>query len=119
MTWRNRPPADFVRAVHLALKAGAYLAACRISAEGAKHHPEDSEVQKQARVLAPPTVISGRIPPDPARKANRRWLEAHGNEYRGQWVAVRDGELLGAAKSPEELVEQVGDTKDVMLTRAC
>lgn len=118
ITWQNRPPADFVRAVRLALKSGAHLAARRISVEGAKYYPDDPEVQKQARVLAAPRVVSGHVPPDPARKANREWLEAHGGEYRNQWVAVRNGKLLGAANSPEELVERVGSTKGVLLTRA-
>lgn len=116
--WRNRPPADFTRAAQWALKAGAYKAAYQISAEGAKHHPDNLEVQKYARVLAPPKVVSGKEPPDPTLKANRKWLEAHEGEYPGQWVAIRNGELLGMANSLEELAQQVGNTKDALLTRA-
>src|SRR5215217_6707225 len=44
--WQNRPPADFIRAVQLALEAGVHRAARRISAEGAKYYPQDSELQK-------------------------------------------------------------------------
>ncbi len=116
--WRGRPPADFTRAAKRALKAGAYKAAYQISVQGAEYHPDNQEVQKYARVLAPPKVVSRDMPPDPARKANREWLKAHSGEYSGQWVAVRNGDLLGATKSLKELTEQVGDTEGVLLTRA-
>lgn len=82
--WRDRPSEDFIRAVQLALKVGAHLAARQISAEGAKCHPGDAEIQKYARVLAPPRVVSKKAPPDPGRKASREWLMAHSGEYSGQ-----------------------------------
>lgn len=116
--WRNRPPTDFTRAAKWALKAGAYKAAYQISAEGAEHHPDDPEVQKYARVLAPPKAVAGKKSPESGHKANREWLKEHGSEYSGQWVAVRDGELLGASKSLKELAERMGDTRDVLLTKA-
>ncbi len=116
--WRNRTPGDFTRAIQLAFKVGAHLAAGQLSVEGAKYHPDDPEIQKYARVLAPPKVVSRRLPPNVSRKANRDWLMAHSGEYKGQWVAVRNGELLGEAKSLKELVEKIGNTEDVLLTRA-
>lgn len=117
--WRNCPPEDFVRATQLALEIGAHLTARQISAEGAKRYPEDPEILKYARVLAPPKVVSKNVPPDPARRANREWLKAHGGEYRGQWVAIRNGELLGVAESLRKLTEEVVDSKEgVLLTRA-
>lgn len=33
----------------------------------------------------------------------RRWMEQHGAAYAGQWVALRDGVLLGAHQSRKEL----------------
>src|SRR5215208_146746 len=117
ITWYSRPPADFIRAVRLALEAGAHLAARQIALEGAKYYPEDSEIGKYARVLAPPRLVSKNLQPNPARRANREWLKVHGGEYRGQWVAVQDGELRGVAESLRQLIKQVGRTKDVLLTR--
>lgn len=97
--WQDRPAADFKRAARLALKAGAYSAAFRISFEGAKHHPGDSDLEKHVRVLAPPKAFSRKIMSNTAHKANRAWLEKHGSTYNGRWVAIRDGKLLGDADS--------------------
>jgi hypothetical protein len=116
--WEGRPVADFIRATQLALEAGAHLAARELSAEGAKQYPDNPEIQKYARVLAPPRVISSNLPPDLTLGANRNWLMIHGGEYRGQWIALRHGQLLGVANSLDELVKQVGSTKDVLLTTA-
>lgn len=116
--WQNRPPADFVRAARLALKTGAYAVAHQISVEGTKHYPDDPEIRKYARVLAPPETRIGKPISDSKHWANREWLKDHGSEYSGQWVAVRDGKLLGAAGSLKELARRVGDTKDVLLTKA-
>jgi hypothetical protein len=116
--WAEMIAVDFLLATRLALKAGAYLAARMISARGLERYPEDSELQKFARALAPPRVISAAVPPDPAVAANQEWLRAHGAEHSGKWVAVKNGELLGSADSLKQLVEQVGDTNGVLLTAA-
>ncbi len=116
--WRNRASGDFTRAMQLAFKVGAHLAARQLSVEGAKHHPDDPEIQKYARVLAPPKVVSSDALPNAAHKANREWLKTHAGDNRGQWVAIRNGELLEAANSLEELIKQIGDTKGVLLTTA-
>ena len=116
--WYARPALDFIRAIQLALQADAHMAARQISAEGARLHPNDVELQKQARILAAPRVIARTAAPNPAHRANRDWLKANSDEYHGQWVAVRNGELVSAANSLEELVERVGNTKGVLLTVA-
>jgi hypothetical protein len=114
--WSARPPDDFIRAVRLALMAGAYLAARNLATEGAAQHPAHAEMQKVARVLAPPKAARSTMPPNPGLRANSDWLRAHADEYRGQWVAVRDGHLLGSAPSLKELKRAVGDTHGVLLT---
>jgi hypothetical protein len=116
--WQDRTPEDFLRAIQLAFKVGAHLAARQLSVEGTKHYPADPEIRKYARVLAPPKVVSRKVPPDPTRRANREWLTAHSGDYKGQWVAIRNGKLLGAAKSLRDLIERIGNKEDVLLTRA-
>lgn len=115
--WSARPPEDLVRGVNLALRVGAFLLARKLSAEGARRYPNHPELQKYARVLAPPKVVRSDLPPTPSVKANRNWLKEHAQSYKGRWVALRDGELKGVADSLDELVEQLGDTKGILLTR--
>ena len=115
--WSERSAEDFVLGIKLALKAGVFLLARELASEGAKRHPEHEELQKSARVLAPPKVIRSDLPPAPSVKANREWLKAHAKNYRGRWVALRNGELVRVANSFDELLEQVDDTQGILLTK--
>lgn len=116
--WEGRRPEEFVRAIKLALRVGAPTAAQYIYSEGVRFYADSPAIQKYARLFAPPRAQTKTLPPNPTLKANREWLKSHRSEYRGQWVAVRNGELLAAAVSLEELIGQVGDTANVLLTRA-
>ncbi len=58
--------------------------------------PASERVQHYARVLAPPVV---RARPDiPARSSERewKWLEEHGHEYPGCWLAIYEDRLIAA-----------------------
>ena len=58
--------------------------------------PEAERVQHYARVLEPPKV---RMRPDiPARSSERewKWLEQHGHEYPGCWLAIHEDRLIAA-----------------------
>jgi len=39
--------------------------------------------------------------------ANMKWLEQHREEYRGEWVAMRDGVLVGSDRSRAVLAERL------------
>jgi hypothetical protein len=116
--WSERPAEDFVRAIDLALLAGAFLAARNLSAEGANRFPDHTRLKNMAYILAPPVVRS--VPGDgnPTWKANRAWLKTHWNEYKGQWVALHNGQLLAVGPSPAELEQQLGDlrNRDILIT---
>lgn len=116
--WEVRPAADFIRAIELALAAGAHLTARDLAAQGVTRHPENTRLQRLARVLAPPRVLHNDAPPQSGLRANRDWLVAHGNQYRGRWVALRQGQLLGVADSLTALKKLVGDTTNVLMTKA-
>lgn len=118
ISWQGRPATEFVHAIKLALKIGAPTAAQRIYTEAISRYQNHPDIQRYARLFAPPRVQTRTSPSNPTLKANREWLKSHRNEYRGQWVAVRNGELLAAAPSLEDLIGQVGDTPNVLLTRA-
>jgi hypothetical protein len=116
VNWQARPVKDFVRATQWALEAGAHLAAREISSRGGVLHPDNPEIQRYARTLAAPKILARTKSVDRGLKANREWLKAHNGEYRGQWVALREGRLLGVDRSVEELVKAVGNTQNVLLT---
>jgi hypothetical protein len=59
----------------------------------------------------------------PTVSANRRWLKEHMGQYKDQWLALRDGALLGASPSLDTLLEQVSrehgvtfPSREVMIT---
>ncbi len=118
ITWANQPAEKFVQAVHLALAAGAHLLARDLSQEGAERYPDHPELAKMAHILAPPVVRTVATPPNTTWKADREWLKAHWREYRGKWVALLNGTLLGEAASLDALIDQIGSTKgtDILVT---
>ncbi|MEW6718335.1 MAG: hypothetical protein AB1345_12660 [Chloroflexota bacterium] len=115
--WETRPPKEILQGVQFALAAGAHLAARRIASQGASRFPNDEQIQRYVRVLAPPRIVSKETSPRSDLKANRDWLQAHRNEYQGQWIALRNGELLGAAQSLRELKDQVGNTEKIFFMK--
>jgi hypothetical protein len=117
INWSRRSADDFLQAIQWALAAGAHLAARNLATRGAERYPDYDELKKYARVLAPPKIIQRNLPPRPDLRANRDWLMRHGDLYRGQWVALRHGEFLGAAPSLQALTEKVGESPDIFFTK--
>jgi hypothetical protein len=109
--WTIQPPNALMRAVRLAIAAGAPLSARRLAMEGAQRHPQHAELQKAARILAPPQVLHSNLPPDPGLAANVAWLRANPERFQGRWVALQDGVLLKVASSFDELTADLGDLR--------
>ena len=109
--------ADYLHALAHALRTGEFGRARQLATEGAARYPEHAELAKSARVLAPPTVTRAPRPHTAATQANRTWLKTHRQDYAGQWVALRDGHLLAAAPSFDQLVAHVDETHDVLMTK--
>jgi hypothetical protein len=61
-----------------------------------QHWPESERVRHYAHVLAPPVVRSR--PDIPARSSEREWewLEEHGHEHPGCWLAIYEDRLIAA-----------------------
>ncbi len=121
-THSDNPPqsADaYVRAIAHALSAGEFGLARQLALEGTERYPTYEELHKCARVLAPPTshVVPASSASRASIKANNAWLKAHWQDYRGQWIALRDGQLVHATSSFDDLVAHIGDTYGVLLTK--
>ena len=101
---------DWELTIRLALEAGAHVQARELAQEGAHRCPNDRRLQERARILAPPRVISTfRAGPEAAaaQKPDHEWMRTHWCEHRGQWIALRNGQLLGAAQTLRELRERL------------
>lgn len=110
--WYYRSAEDYLKAVRLALSIGAHMQARKLAAEGGLRFPDNDELQKFARILAPSTIVDAHLPPDLNAAADMRWLKAHREEYYGQWVALHGGTLLVAAPSRKDLLAQLENPKD-------
>jgi hypothetical protein len=93
------------------------MAARHLAMRGAHRYPHHDELQKYARILAPPRIIARNLPPDSSIQANQNWLSAQGAQYRGSWVALLNGTLLSAADSLADLIRQYGVKKEVLYTK--
>ena len=59
-------------------------------------HPDWGEMRIAADIIAPPKVTVGKPGRYLDTRSSWRWIQEHADEYRGQWVALRGPELLGA-----------------------
>ena len=69
---------------------------------------DEPQLQTLRRVLAPPKVTARKIT-DSDRTREYKWLQEHGHDYRGKWVAVDGSRLIAVAESLKELLEKLKD----------
>jgi hypothetical protein len=99
--------AAYVAAIRAAFLEEAHLRARELATEGHRRFPDDPELARYARVLAPPQVLRADLPPDPSGTLDILWLRAHADEYHGEWIALKDGQLVAHAPTVRELKAQV------------
>lgn len=114
--WSTRGPDELTAAIDTALSLEMASLAIELAQLGGRLFPDHERIQRAAQVLAPPVV--GAVRPSRAKGLNvsMAWFEEYANQYRGQWVAVREGQLLAAAESLEELIPSIGDGEDAIST---
>jgi Arc/MetJ-type ribon-helix-helix transcriptional regulator len=114
-------PDEYVLAIAQALATGDPVRARALAMEGAEHYPQHAELHTCAHVLAPPTgkVVAATPVSRAAVKANNTWLTVHWEAYRGNWIALRAGQLLHASPSLDDVVAHVGDVRGrgILLTK--
>lgn len=116
IVWSNHQPEELLHTIDLALSLELSSLAITLAKRGAGLFPRHERIQQASRVLTPPVVHT-----QPGRELqgledSKIWLEEHANEHRGQWVAVRDGNLLDAASSLRELKQVIGDGEEAART---
>lgn len=108
MDWSTRQPDELIAAIDLALSQEMASLAIGLAQRGKDLFPHHERIQRAARVLAPPIARRTKLPAARGLTASRAWLRAHAKEYRGQWVAVREGELLANGDTLEALEDVIG-----------
>jgi hypothetical protein len=96
-------PDQIILAIDLALELGDTTLATELSTIGRQQFPNDPALQRAAWALAPPTATIGDQPPVEGLTASIAWFEQHATKYRGHWVAVKRGKLIGTASSRRDL----------------
>lgn len=118
--WSTRRPEELTAAIDLALREERPTLATRLAQLGRELFPHHERIERAARVLAPGSAHSTHLPPAEGLRASRRWLREHADEYRGHWVVIRQGALVGAGPSLEEmetLVDLEEDGASLLVTR--
>ena len=106
--WSLHCATDLTRAIDFALALDIVSLARALAHQGSKIFPEDKRLQQAMAVLAPPVVRGTRPAQSLYLTAAQSWFKEHASQYIGQWVAVRDGTLLGAAPTLQDLHERIG-----------
>lgn len=109
--WLQQPPEIIERVVRLTFRAGLHYLAQTLARNGAALHPHHLGLQKLARALNPASAQVSPATHDRAVRADTQWFAEHSIDYYGQWVAVKNGQLISAAPTIQQLEAQIGDLR--------
>jgi hypothetical protein len=118
--WNTVQAEELWRAIRLALALDLAPLAMELAQKGKQIFPDSQQLQQAAYVLRPPVVVGTRPARGDHGETSRVWLAQHSHEYPGQWVAVRDGALLGVSSTLKDLCQQIGpetDTPDTLVVK--
>ena len=115
--WLQQPPETIERVARLAFQAGLHYLAQTLARDGVALYPYHVGLQKFSQALNPrPAQVSHAVHDGTAR-ADTQWFAKHSAEYYGQWVAVRDGQLVSAAATIQQLEVQIGDLRSATVAQ--
>ena len=115
--WLQQPPEIIERVARLAFQAGLHYLAQTLARDGVALYPYHVGLQKFSQALNPrPAQVSHAVHDGTAR-ADTQWFAKHSAEYYGQWVAVRDGQLVSAAATIQQLEVQIGDLRSATVAQ--
>jgi hypothetical protein len=108
---------EVIAAILTALASGDYLKAKELAAIGAEQYPRDSELVRFAAILNPPRANRAASPPDVSVLDNQDWIVRNTEQFRGNWVALQNGELVASAETAGELKQKTGGRKGLFVTK--
>lgn len=120
VAWEHQPADVIARGMDLFLSLDLPKQAAEAARAGLVHFPSDLRFRQASRVLEQPIVRSMPSQQAGGLRTSQAWLRDHAAPYRGQWVVVREGQLLGAAPdlgSLHTLIEHENDPATTIITR--
>lgn len=114
VNWSERTPAELMQAIQVALQLELLRLAYRLAETGHQLFPDDQALATAAHVIAPPKIIATDVPAKPGLELSMRWLNENAKRYRGQWVAMKNGELMGQAATRQALVDALGEQTSII-----
>ncbi len=115
--WAEKRPEEILQTIDLALSLEMASLAIKLAQQGHRLFPNHPRFQQTAEVLSPPRVRSTTDKPATGVKESMSWFGTHAQAYRGRWVAVREGQLVGTAASFKELVALIGRVENTFISK--
>jgi hypothetical protein len=114
---------EAIQVIKMALLLDMPAVAIDLARHAGTRFPNDPDIQQAVALLAPTNAARPTTaPPVKGLRQSQEWLRQNAADYRGQWVAVHQGRLLGAARTLpalRELLTQAHhqDTSSTIITR--
>ncbi len=114
--WSLHAPEEIFRAIDMTLMdMQLKRLAMELAQQAGRLFPENKRAQYVAHVLSPPVARVVKDAPKPrGMRESSEWIKEHSREYRGRWIAVREGSLLAVADSYKELKPIIGEGEDAV-----
>lgn len=105
--------------VHLQalLSTGRVEEAFKVARIWSNEYPDDADLARFRELLAPGSAEVTDREPNAGALANREWLAENRLEFRGQWVALRNGSLVGHNSDLDSLLDVVGREEGIVFTK--
>lgn len=102
--WSQRTIEELYQTSKLALKMGMSLLTKKLVKKGMELAPDHAEFQRLHNLFFPKNP-SRRVKGTPIKgfKESVEWLEKNAHMYRGKWIGVNQGKLVGVTDTYEEL----------------
>ena len=95
--WSLQSPELFLHAIDLALALDMSTVATQLARDGFRQFPNHARLQDAHTVLAPKNARTLDEVGDDGIADSMREANKQAEKYRGQWVALKEGEVLAAA----------------------
>jgi hypothetical protein len=110
--WSMRQPYELVRTIDLSLSLDMVPLAMELVSMAKRIFPSDKKIEVLARIISPPRAIGTRPSQSIGIDKSKKWIKQNSFKYKGKWIAVQNGELLGDAPTLKELHNQIGQHKN-------